>query len=322
MIDVFYTVDVEVWCDGWSDIDGRFPDAFQRYVYGRTSSGAFGLPYQLRLLTEHALTGVFFIEPLFAARFGVPALAEIVGLVKEAGHEVQLHMHTEWVDEAHASLLGPDSPSGKRRFMRQFSLDEQTRLIGIGCQLLQAAGATGVNAFRAGSFGLNADTLTAVARNGLRFDTSYNATQFGPDSGVAPGRLLLDTTPIADIHEYPMTVFRDGTGRSRHAQLGACAFGEIESALWQAAETERQSFVMLSHNFELMNLALDRADRIVVNRFRKLCAFLDKNRDTFRTSGFADLKPRRAETEEGLLTVPFWRTARRLAEQAWRRSYG
>src|SRR5512144_3111402 len=105
MLDVFFTVDVEVWCDGWDDIDRKFPGAFREYVYGPTASGDCGLPLTLRVLGDHGLAGVFFIEPLFASRFGLQPLAEIVGLVRDARQEVQLHLHTEWVDEAREPLL-------------------------------------------------------------------------------------------------------------------------------------------------------------------------------------------------------------------------
>ena len=50
MLNVFITVDVEVWCDGWDQLDAKFSDAFQRYIYGRTAHGNYGLPYQLQLL--------------------------------------------------------------------------------------------------------------------------------------------------------------------------------------------------------------------------------------------------------------------------------
>ena len=39
MLDVFITVDVEIWCNGWKDIDSRFPDAYRRYIHGPTASG-------------------------------------------------------------------------------------------------------------------------------------------------------------------------------------------------------------------------------------------------------------------------------------------
>nr|MBA2260361.1 polysaccharide deacetylase [Acidobacteriota bacterium] len=79
MLKVFFTVDTEIWCNGWNDLDRKFPDAFRRYVYGPTRQGNYGLPLQLRMLNDHGLTGVFFIEPLFATRFGDEPLREVVG---------------------------------------------------------------------------------------------------------------------------------------------------------------------------------------------------------------------------------------------------
>ena len=61
MLDVLITVDVEIWCDGWQDIDARFPDAFRRYIHGPTAGGDYGLPYQLKVLSDHGLKGVFFV---------------------------------------------------------------------------------------------------------------------------------------------------------------------------------------------------------------------------------------------------------------------
>jgi len=83
MLDVFLTFDVEVWCDGWNDLDTKFPNAFKRYIYGPTSRGNYGLPYQLRELQEHGLTGIFFVEPLFSTRFGLNSLTEILSLIRE-----------------------------------------------------------------------------------------------------------------------------------------------------------------------------------------------------------------------------------------------
>ena len=98
MLDVFLTVDVEVWCNGWEDLDAKFPAAFRRYIYGPTSKGDYGLPYQLRHLRDYGLTGVFFVEPLFSTRFGPEPLVEILDLIREEEHEIQLHLHTEWAD--------------------------------------------------------------------------------------------------------------------------------------------------------------------------------------------------------------------------------
>lgn len=320
MLDVFYTVDVEVWCGRWADIDEKFPDAFRRYVHGPTTRGDYGLPYQLRMLQAHGLTGVFFIEPLFALRFGQAALDDIVGLVREAGQEVQLHLHTEWVDEAREAVL--PGPQRKRQHLRYFSREEQTVLIAKGLELMRRAGVTSINAFRAGSFAFNHDTLPALAANGIAFDSSYNASMFGPDSGVSPGRTLVEPVLVDGVAEYPMTVYSDGTSTLRHAQLTACSWPELEGLLWQAVHEERKAFVLLSHGFELLNKAKDRPDDVVVRRFERLCAFLARHRESFRVRGFNGLEPALATVQPAPLVSPLHRTGVRMLSQLYRRRFG
>lgn len=319
MLPVFFTVDVEVWCDGWQDLDERFPDAFRRYVYGPTPQGSFGLPAQLELLRDHGLRGVFFVEPLFSLRFGSAPLQEVVGLIREYGQDVQLHLHTEWVDEVAAPLLGEQGPRRKRQFLRQFSLDEQARLLELGRRLLLEAGASDVSAFRAGSFGFNADTLLALERVGMAVDASYNLTMSGPASGVAPGAELHDVTRLGDVVELPMTVFQDGIGKLRHLQLGACGAAEFEQCLDAAARGGRSAVVALSHNFELLSDDKTRVDAVVWHRMRRLCAFLDRHRDQFCTSHLGASTPATATGKDSRLRVGRAATARRLGEQLIRK---
>ena len=319
MLEVFFTVDVEIWCNGWKNIDAKFPQAFQQYVYGRTARGEYGLRYQLKQLRDHGLYGVFFVEPLFATLFGIEPLAEIIGLIKEYGQEVQLHMHPEWVDESSSPLL--PKQQRKRPFMRDFSLEDQTTLIATGIQLIADAGGGRVNAFRAGSFGFNQDTLTAVAANNIEFDSSYNASYFGLQSGLAPNEILLEPMRSHGVMEFPMTVFDDGTRSLRHTQLGAISFREMADLMWQSIERKRKTFVILSHNFELLNQAKDRPDEIIVNRFHKLCNFLDKNRDVFHMTGFKGLSAEPIDRQPLPLASPFWKTAFRIFEQLSRRRF-
>ncbi|OOG51176.1 polysaccharide deacetylase [Polaromonas sp. C04] len=319
MLDIFFTVDVEIWCDGWHNIDEKFPGAFRKYIYGPTPKGDFGLPHKIKILKQHGLTGVFFVESLFSTRFGNQPLAEIVGLLNDGLQEVQLHLHTEWADESRQPIF--EHLREKRQHLRYFSLEEQTQLIALGKRLVSNAGAKEVNAFRAGSFAFNADTLTALATNHIPFDSSYNASMFGPDSGVMPGVTLVEPIECRGVHEYPMTVFHDGTRSLRHAQLTACSYKELERLLWQALEAGRSSFVLLSHSFELMNLAMNRPDEVVVKRFERLCAFLERNSDCFRVRGFQGLIPKVTQSQPGPLKSPPWMTGLRMIERAYRRKY-
>src|SRR4051794_25350792 len=290
MTKVLFTVDVEVWCDGWDRLDEHFPAALARYIYGRTPAGDYGLPFTLRALTEHGLSGVFFVEALFATRFGPSALEEIVQMIQHAGQEVQLHLHPEWVDEAPATLL-PTS-SVKQPFLFGFSLADQTHLIKIGKALLQNAGAPAVTAFRSGNYAINRNTLRALRLNGITFDLSYNHTYAFPGNDLLPeAGLLLQPIEIEQVFEYPVTFFEDRPHHHRHLQLGSCSFEEMRDVLWYASAHLWDSVVIVSHSFELMNQQKTRPDKVVVDRFLKLCAFLENNRDSFDTVGLRTMVP-------------------------------
>lgn len=318
-MDVFITVDVEIWCDDWKYIDSQFPIAMRRYIHGETPRGNYGLPFQLDVLDDHSLNAVLFVEPLFASHFGIEPLQKIIGLIAERGQEVQLHLHPEWVDEAKTPL--PVNSDIKRPHMRQFSLDEQTVLIELGKQLIEQAGGDTPNAFRAGNFGLNRDTLTALSRNDITFDSSYNGSYFGTESGLSPDQLLTEPCLFDGVYEYPMTVFKDGTGRLRHAQLTACSSTEMESLLWEALEHGRNAFVILSHGFELLNTTQTRPDWTVIKRFKRLCEFLEKNSDCFNVRGFRDLDGHSQPNHPSPLNSSLIHTGMRVIEQLMRRRF-
>ena len=120
------------------------------------------------------------------------------------------------------------------------------------------------------------------------------------------------------ITDYPMTVFKDGSQRLRHTQLTACTFAEIEGLLWQALEQRKKSFVILTHNFELLNRNRTRPDYVVINRLKKLCKFLDQNRDSFKVCGFDEKLEVKKMEQKNIPTSSRWKTAGRMIEQAYR----
>jgi peptidoglycan/xylan/chitin deacetylase (PgdA/CDA1 family) len=320
VLDVFFTVDVEIWCDGWDDLDKKFPSAYRRYVYGPTQDGDYALPATLRILNDHGLRGVFFVEPLFSTRFGKGPLQELIGLIQGAGQEVQLHLHTEWVDTAREPLL-PDV-SSKRQHLRQFSLADQVELIAAGLKLLRAAGAGPINAFRAGNWALNHDTLSALAVNAIEFDSSYNAAAKVGVDNVSSGQILTQPAVFDTVTEYPVTVYRDrGSGSLRPLQLTACSFSEIRGVLNTAVESGWDSVVVVSHNFELLNRRKDRPDPIVVRRFRRLCRYLEQHANRFRVRGFRGLEHAHPRAQPPPFRSSSWLSYRRYAEQLVRRAY-
>jgi len=314
---VVLTFDVEVWCNGWRSLDDDFPRAFGRYVYGRSKAGDYALPHTLRILRRHGLKAVFFVEPLFAARFGTQYLDEVVALIADAGHEVQMHLHPEWTDEIKPPPL-PDIP-GKRQHLCYYSLEEQTHLIAFGKSMLTRALGEAPSAFRAGSFAANRDTYLALAGNGIWQDSSIDPTH---SCSVADMREFWNVWANGVIHgveAYPLSVFRDGMGRLRHAQIGACSVAELAQAMRTAQKLGWSHFVVLSHNFEMLKPNSEEPDRIAAHRFAQFCAFLARNREIFEVGSFGDFSGVPRSTTEVVPHVGFTATGRRYAEQALRR---
>ncbi len=314
-LDVYITVDTETWCGGWDNIDRKFPPAFNNYIYGRTPVGDYGLPYQLALLKEHDLKAVFFVEPLFSMRFGKTYLEEIVGLILEAGQSVELHLHPEWTDES-KQIIFPHI-TGKREHLKFFTYEEQKHLILLGLELLKDAGCNTISAFRAGSFGANDDTLRAASACGLIYDSSYDACI--PECEISTSSDIQQPVQLENIIEVPMTTFIDGIGKRRHAQLTACSFTELKMSLNEAYKNHWQSYVLLSHSFELVNLAQRIPDKLVVRRFENLCAYLNNNRDKFRTCFFNDHPELNHSDMETVIKVSYLPTLKRYYEQLLRK---
>lgn len=320
-VKLYLTFDIEIWCGGWDDLDGRFPSSFDRYIYGRSPKGNYALPKTLEILDRYGLKGVFFVEPLFAARFGTEHLATIVDLIGAGGHDIQLHLHPEWTDEI-KPLLFPGA-SVKRQHMSYYTFDEQLALLTLGRSLLSRVGYNKLTAFRAGSFACNHDTYRALRELGIGVDSSLHAEL--PDSGRDLRKTLDFFHPVEfeSVRILPMTVFRDGFGQLRPAQIGACGFTELREAIDSAAKNGVEHFVVLSHNFEMLKQGRSDPDMLVVARFERLCEFLAQERGRIDVSNFSDQPVViNAMAKPPLAQCGLPATLVRHGEQALRRFFG
>ncbi len=315
-MNVYLSFDVEIWCDGWDRLEQSFPSHYDRYVYGRSAKGDWALPKTLEILNHNALRGVFFVEPLFSARFGAEYLERIVRMIKDAGQDVQLHLHPEWTDEIRPPLI-PDC-TRKRQHLSHYTLDEQTALIGHGRRMLETAGSGPVSAFRAGSFAANGDTYEALRRNGILIDSSPNrfyavsAPELRAEQGFDMPFL------VNGISVYPVTLFRDGLGKERPAQVNGSSFQELRDAMHNALAQGQTDFVIVSHNFELLKPDRSVPDPWVVRRFERLCALLGEERERLPTTSYGPLQTTAANGRV-LAQASLLSTGMRYAEQLLRR---
>src|ERR1700760_1658208 len=102
-LNVFLTIDTEVWPRTPDWRKNRLGEDIQRDIYGVTRHGDFGIGYQISVMNTHGLKAVFFLESLFADAVGIDALRNVLSNIQQAGHDVQLHLHPEWL--AHSEIL-------------------------------------------------------------------------------------------------------------------------------------------------------------------------------------------------------------------------
>ena len=317
-ISVLITIDAEIapHTSDWRRDFGRF--AADRDIYGITRRGERGLRYQLDMLERHGLKGVVFLEALSAGVVGPDLLEEMVGLVKLRGHEVGLHIHTEWLSYYQRPLLG----DRYGRHMCDFTEDDQVRLIEQGQENLSRAGAGPIIVLRAGNAGASIATLRAARRSGILIDSSYFAPHLNSVCRLPADPELSHPVRLEGVIEVPITWFRDGLDRVRPAQLCASSIGELEHILADAWSRGWRVATLLLHSFELVRRQpperLQKVMRLHDHRLLKFCQWLAANSDKFVSATFGELDPKTivGDVAPGYLRSPLGRTMRRYCEQA------
>lgn len=290
-------------------------DNFASSILGRCSAGDFGILWQMDRMEENGLKGVFFVDPMPALVYGGQVIADIVEPIVQRGHEVQLHIHSEWLEWATCSPV--DGRQGRN--IGDFALADQVTLLGLAAALLQQAGAPSPVAVRAGNFGANEDTLRAAARLGLSFDSSFNAAFAGAPCGIALDRHQINPIPRHGLCEVPVSGLSDRPGSFRAAQVCALSSREMRAAIHHAARRQHPCFVAVTHSFEMLSRDRQRPNWSVIRRFESLCRTIAETAG-ISPAGFQDLDPalltRSSKSTPKLLPPNRLRTLARVAEQA------
>ncbi|MEW4467881.1 hypothetical protein AB1K62_08635 [Parasphingorhabdus sp. JC815] len=314
--DVLLTVDTELSAglhqQGFSPVDN-----FNSSILGRCDAGDFGIVHQMECLDEYGHKGVFFVDPMPALVYGEQIIADIVGPIIERGHEVQLHIHTEWLEWAKHSPV----ENRQGRNLSDFDIGDQIRLLTLANNILTNAGAQRPTAFRAGNFGANDDSLRALHHAGLIWDSSFT-----PCSAITNCKIDISEDQIApiqkhDIVELPVAGIMSSPEKIRPAQICALSSAEMEAAMDHASAEGHPVFVIVTHSFEMLSRDRFRVNHLVVKRLEQIAAHIAAC-DNLQTSGFAQLSSKKMLADrEGLtrLNPKKFRTTMRMAEQLWSR---
>jgi peptidoglycan/xylan/chitin deacetylase (PgdA/CDA1 family) len=304
----FLTIDTEfAWRHHAAGLDAE-------EIYARSLEPAgVGLGYQLAELARHDLKACFFVDPMPALLYGIEPIRRMVSTIRDAGQEVQLHLHPAWTD-----AVAGDGGRGHGRFdLSDHDRATQRALIVRATDLLVAAGAPHPIAFRAGSYAANDDTLAALAALGFAYDSSHNGAAACDASRISLSPRQIAPVAAQGLIEIPVTVIEDRPGQLRTLQLCALSANESRDALEHAAARGHVAATIVSHGFELANRQGTRANAVHVRRFEALCATLAELRTDLPTRHFRDRPPLALGRHDRPLARDPIRRGLRQAEQLW-----
>jgi len=310
MADVLVTIDTEL-SSRLHRQGASLAENLERSIMGRTGDGVYGVGWQMDELERAGLKGVFFVDPMPALVHGPAFLAPMIAPMLARGHEVQLHTHTEWLEWASAAPVQRVS-----RNIGDFTFEEQTILLRVASDLLVEAGAPRPIAFRAGNYGADDRTIAALAAIGVAWDSSVNIGC--PDDSCRVTTKTHSPVELRGVIELPVSGLLDRPGHFRPAQICALSAWEMRAVLRHAAVGD-DPFVIVTHSFEMLSRDRQRANRMVMQRFRAMCDEIARL-PQLRSAGFGDLDAAtviaRARGAHPLLAANRLRTAGRMVEQA------
>ena len=295
---VFLTIDTEVSMGyAWGDSDLEPLDT-DTCVWCRQPNGKeYGIGMIMGILEKFGLKGVFFVDASIHENFGAGPFHEICGSILDRGHDLQLHLHPAAWQYAILRRNGPvqGRPAEVRDLLHCYDRGMQESFIEKACNVFEKACGQRPTAFRAGSFGADETTLTAIARAGIPADFSSNAALMGVTCKV--GGKSNRAFRVAGITEIPVSqIMGDrwpGTGY-KPLDINSLSLQEIRSALLQFHAGGQRSACIVAHSSSLLKNRSGRwqharPDWIVRRRLEGLASFLAAHSDKFEAGHFSHL---------------------------------
>lgn len=254
-------------------------------VAGLVDGKSEALGFLAETLSGHGLVATFFVETVHTRYFPDTVMGGYVDHLLRAGQDVQLHLHPCWLSFEDGRF---DRSNLATDHCHELETGHLVALIGEGAD--QIAAWTGVrpSGMRSGNFSTALSVFEAMSQAGLRHASNIClAVHRPPEPELAVTGGAHD---FAGIRELPVTCFVDvgpvGRRHLRPMQVTALTARELIRLLNAAHDHGNSVVVIVTHPFEFVkrrdfrytNL---RRNRIIQDRFRRLCAFLTENTDRF-----------------------------------------
>lgn len=291
---VFITVDTEHSIGGAFQNPSLKPVGNDKCIFGKNEEKEYGIPLIMDIADEHNLTVIFFVEVLNKYYFGEEETHKICEYIQKRGHEVQLHLHPNY-------LNFKESKPWKVKYndnLYSYSFEEQKNMLATGRKLLKKYGVDQPIAFRAGNYGFNKITLSALKETDFLIDSSYNYSFLKKQNGFDETRIN-DVQEFDGVYEFPITNFYQKipfiSQKTKPLDINGVSEEEIISTLeWSIDYGLIDTVTIIMHSFSFIEPRDIQYNNIkirnyVIKRFKNLCRYLAENKDKFEVLGYNDL---------------------------------
>jgi peptidoglycan/xylan/chitin deacetylase (PgdA/CDA1 family) len=320
---VCITIDTEFSIGGAFANAARVPVA-EPNVWCNIKGRSEGLGFMLDTFRQNKVQATFFVETVQRAYFKHDPMRPIAQLIRDEGHEVELHAHPCWSLFEHEDWRervrqqrGPDDFQGR-------SVDDTVRLLEQGIATFKDWGLQRPRAFRSGNLQHDDNLFRALAQVDIRYSSNVGVAVY--NNGNPDYALYSGTHERFGVLECPVLSYTDWKiGSRQHMKsltIAGTSFAEMRNLLEQAHASQVPLVVILTHPFEYVQSADEdylhaRRHRVTQQRLSQLCAFLHANQDRFDAAGMvrAADDPACRDERNLLLKSPLWHAIPRMGTQ-------
>jgi len=252
MKQILITCDTEV-----GELHADRPDAFEIFIKGEIEDREVGVKLINDLASKYGAAVEHFVDVYPCERYGEYKFEQLCRDIIQSGHGINLHTH----------------PSGKydknRKFMWQYSVDEQTEIVNFGKQKIKEWIGIDVFAHRAGGYGANDDTIQALNFNGIFIDSSF----FYKNKNCKINYDYINKASEKNgVLQLPVTVYEKQKRYSfiktkSSFQKFDFRYGSSANEILKAIDTmpENCIIVLFLHSFNFLNLKYNFKDKKYIN---------------------------------------------------------
>ncbi len=168
-------------------------DAFEVFIEGKVQNQEVGVKLINSIASEYGAIVEHFVDVYPYERYGEEKFKSLCNNIINSGHKIGLHTH----------------PSGKydpkRKYMWQYSLDEQKEIIKFGKEKIKEWTGIDVKSHRAGGYGADNNTLRALKEDNILIDSSFF---YMNEKCKINYNFLNKPSLINEVFEIPVSVYK------------------------------------------------------------------------------------------------------------------